>query len=115
MKEFPTKLELLEFFGVEPHLTDPEDTPWIYNRLVFSVELDKERVDCVIDNPELEVQWFREGVENAYFSFFPIHELSIQEYPGGTCLVAKVTGPDIDSVFRLQLRPRVHVSLKSSQ
>ncbi len=115
MEEFPTNTELLEFFGVEPDVSASEDIPWAYCRLSFSVELDKERVDCVIDNPELEVRCFREGVETGFLSFHPVHALSVQEYPGGRCLVALGTGPNQDLTFRLQLQPRVHVSVTSSQ
>jgi hypothetical protein len=33
MEKFPTNIELIEFFGVEPNLSDSEGTPWAYNRL----------------------------------------------------------------------------------
>jgi hypothetical protein len=48
-------------------------------------------------------------------SFYPVQRLSIQEYPGGKCLVADGVGPMQQLTFRLQLRPRVHIALESSQ
>jgi hypothetical protein len=114
MQKFPENVELLDFFNSEPKLTDP-DVPWVYNRLSFSSKLGEERVDCVIDNPGLEVRWFRQDVEIAFVEFFSVEDLSIQEYPGGKVLVAEGVGPDEDCTFRLQLRPRIHLSLKTSR
>ena len=115
IKNYLLRFELLEFFGVEPDLSDSEDTPWAYKRLSFSVEQNSERVDCVIDNPELEVRWFREEVEIVFLSLGSVQDLSVQEYPGGKCLVAIGTSPKQDMTLRLQLQPRIHVSITSSQ
>jgi hypothetical protein len=114
METFPSEIELLDFFQVEPSGADAK-VPIAYTRLSFSAILGEERVECLIDNPLLEVRWFRHGVEQVFLCFCPVQRLSIQEYPGGKCLVAEGIGPKQQLRFRLQLRPRVHIALESSQ
>jgi hypothetical protein len=114
MDTFPSEIELVDFFQVEPARSDA-DVPLAYARLRFSATLGAERIECLIDNPELEVRWFREDIEQTYLHFYPVQRLSIQEYPGGKCLVAEGVGLKQQLTFRLQLRPRVHIALESSQ
>jgi hypothetical protein len=114
MRTFPENLELIEFFESEPVVSEP-DIPWAYCCLSFSARLGEERVECVIDNPQLEVRWFRHDLEVAFLTLHPVIELAVQEYPGGKALVAQGVGPNQDLAFRLQLRPRVHLALLSSQ
>lgn len=114
MIEFPENLELLDFFAAEPTLSDP-GVPWAYNRLEFINDLGEDRVECVIDNPELEIRWFRQEVEQTYLKLFPVQSLRIQEFPGGKILVAEGIAPEREWSLRLQLRPQVHLAIQVSQ
>jgi hypothetical protein len=113
MESFPSEIELVDFFQVEPARSDA-DVPWAYARLHFSATLGVERIECLIDNPQLELRCFREDTEETYLHFYPVQRLSIQQYPGGKCLVAESVGPKQQLTFRLQLRPRVHIAVESS-
>ena len=114
MELFPTHTEFLDFFQVEPTRAD-ENVPWAYTRLNFSVVLGDDKLECLIDNPQLEIRWFRRDNELAFLSFCSVQQLRIQEYPGGKWLVAQGVGLKQELTFRLQLRPRIHISLMSSQ
>ena len=96
-------------------LLKPDNEICPYNVVMFSVDLGDERVICTIDNPGIEVRLFRDAVEPAFFTFDSVQHLRVQEYAGRECLVAERLGSDGGCVACLQLRPRVHISLKYAQ
>ena len=106
---FPTNLDLLDFFEAEPKLLDASpDVPWQYNELTFLSVIGNDQAECTISYPAIEIRWRRDGEEVLILGVEDALSMSIQSYPGGKVLVAESP----HSTLRVQLRPKVHIAVR---
>lgn len=106
-----TELELLDCFGAEPHLLDP-DVPWCYNDAAYAVELDGLSVSFAVQPAYRDVRLMVRRGDQRLFELNAVGVADVR--------VINERGMDAVEVLlsaqarvRVQLRPRLEIEVRA--
>ena len=107
---FPRDWELMEFFGCEPSLLDP-NVPWVYNLLRYESENGGDRVVCDIEPASeiVEIKWWQGGILRLELGLHAVKSLTIDESSGAASLILELRN-ELASPVTFQVRPHVAAS-----
>ena len=103
-----TELELLECFGVEPQLLDPND-PWGYNDAVYLVEVDSLSVSFALQPAYRDVRLIvRRGEQRLYeLNAVGVVDVRVIDEPGRDIVEVRLSEQEW---LRMQLRPAFEIT-----
>jgi hypothetical protein len=103
-----TELQLLECFGVEPKLLDPND-PWCYNDAAYLVELDGLSISFAVAPANRDVRLIVRRGERRVFELnaMAVADVRVVDEPSRDLVEIRLTE---QSWLRLQLRPSFEIT-----
>jgi hypothetical protein len=107
--QLPEEHVLIALLG-EPRVADI-GVPWIYNRLTFEVQREKDAVE-VMASPgygDMLIRWRREGESIVTLQLADVDALRVETEHGREYLVARFKGESRLRDLRLQVSPSVSI------